>query len=83
LKLNKEWNLGLPSGAPAYLRAGENFWDQGTWDSAVWAGEANTYEAWTGVQGSGRYGSLALQVRAAADTIFVGWQAVVEPGGIL
>jgi hypothetical protein len=83
IRLNKEWNLGLPSGAPAYLAAGANFWDQGRWDQAVWAGEGSTYEAWVGASGVGRYGSLALQVRGAADTIFIGWQAVVEPGGIL
>jgi hypothetical protein len=83
LKLNKEWNLGLPSGAPTYLRAGQNFWDQGKWDKAVWSGAGSTYEWWVGAEGAGRYASLALQVRGAADTIFVGWQAVVEPGGIL
>jgi hypothetical protein len=83
IRLNKEWNLGLPTGAPAYLAAGTNFWDQGVWDQAVWSGEGGTYEAWVGASGTGRYGSLALQVRGAADTIFIGWQAVVEPGGIL
>jgi len=83
VKLNKEWDLDLPQGAPPYLRAGANFWDQGKWDNAVWAGEGKTYEAWTGAQGLGRYAALSLQVRGAADTIFVGWQAVVEPGGIL
>jgi len=36
-----------------------------------------------GAVGTGRYGSLSMRVRGAADTIFVGWQAVVEGGGIL
>lgn len=83
LQLNREWNLNLPVGAPPYLRAGDSFWDQGQWDQAVWSGAALSYEAWQGVTGTGRYASLALRVRGAAGTIFVGWQAVVEQGGIL
>ena len=34
-------------------------------------------------KGTGRYASLAMRVRGAAGTIFVGWQALVEQGGIL
>ena len=81
--LNSEWNLGVSNNSPPYLGAGENFWDVGAWDVAVWSGADRSYEAWIGAAGSGRYGSLALRVRAAADTIFVGWQALVEQGGIL
>jgi hypothetical protein len=83
VKLNSEWNLALPSGAPTYTRGGNSLWDTGIWDTATWGGNGNTYEAWAGASGVGRYGSLALQVRGAADTIFIGWQAVVEAGGIL
>ena len=82
-QLNKEWSLLLPDGAPAYLNAGENFWDQGSWDNAVWSGATGNYEAWMGANGAGRYGSLSMQVRGAADTIFIGWQALVEQGGVL
>lgn len=83
LKLNSEWNLNMPTGAATFVRGGDSQWDVGNWDAATWGGQGKTYEAWAGVTGVGRYGSLALQVRGAADTIFIGWQAVVEPGGIL
>jgi hypothetical protein len=81
--LNSEWNLGVPGTSPAYLGAGSSSWDVGLWDVAVWSGEGQSYEAWVGAAGSGRYGSLAMKVRASADTIFVGWQALVEQGGVL
>jgi len=81
--LNKEWNLGVSNDSPPYLGAGENFWDVGLWDVAVWSGEGQSYEAWLGASGTGRYASLAMRVRGAADTIFVSWQALVEQGGIL
>lgn len=81
--INGEWNLNVPGSSPPYLAAGENFWDVGHWDTAVWSGQGQSYEAWTGAVGTGHYGSLALRVRGAADTIFVGWQALVEAGGIL
>jgi len=82
-RLNAEWNLGAPSSVPPYLGAGENLWDVATWDLATWDGEGQSYEGWAGASGTGRYGSLAMRVRGAADTIFVGWQALVEQGGIL
>ncbi len=81
--LNSEWNINAPTSSPAYLGAGASAWDAGLWDTAVWSGEGQSYEAWVGATGSGRYGSLALRVRASADTIFVGWQALVEQGGVL
>jgi hypothetical protein len=55
----------------------------GLWDVAVWSGSGQSYEAWTGATGTGRYAALAMKVRASADTLFVGWQALVEPGGVL
>jgi hypothetical protein len=84
-RLNPEWNLGLPGSAPVFIDGTEALWDDpdAVWDAAVWAGSDNSFEAWAGAVGTGRYGSLAMRVRGAADTIFVGWQAVVEPGGIL
>jgi hypothetical protein len=81
--LNAEWNAASPAGAPAYTASGASLWDTGQWNIAVWSGATQTYEAWVGATGTGRYAALALQVRGEADTIFVGWQALVEAGGIL
>jgi hypothetical protein len=81
--LNSEWNLEIVGSAPAYLGAGSGAWDVGLWDVAVWSGSGQSYEAWTGATGTGRYAALAMKVRASADTLFVGWQALVEPGGVL
>jgi len=81
--LNSEWDLTYPSGAPPFIGAGENQWDVGQWNLAIWSSSGSSYEWWQGAQGFGRYGALAMQIRAAADTIFIGWQVVVEQGGIL
>ena len=83
VRLNSEWNLQPPETSPPFLPQADSFWDRGLWDVAQWSGTGASYEAWTGAAGTGRYGSLAMRVRGAADTIFVGWQAVVEGGGIL
>jgi hypothetical protein len=82
-RLNAEWNLQPPNVSPPFLPQADSFWDIGLWDVAKWAGTTSSYEAWVGAVGTGRYGSLSMRVRGAADTIFVGWQAVVEGGGIL
>jgi hypothetical protein len=81
--INSEWNLEIGGPVPAYLGAGSGAWDVGLWDYAVWSGSGQNFEAWTGAAGTGRYGALAMKVRASADTLFVGWQALVEPGGVL
>ena len=83
VRLNSEWSMRLPDFAPAYSGSGSSFWDSGRWDTAIWSGEGNSYEAWVGVTGMGRFASLAMRVRGASGTIFVGWEALVEPGGIL
>jgi hypothetical protein len=83
VRLNSEWNLRPPETSPPFLPQADSLWDIGLWDTAKWAGAALSYEAWVGAVGTGRYGSLAMRVRGAADTLFVGWQAVVEGGGIL
>jgi hypothetical protein len=49
----------------------------------VWSGEGQAYEAWIGATGVGRYAALSLKIKGAEGTIFVGWQAIVEAGGIL
>jgi hypothetical protein len=82
-RLNPDWSFALPAGAPNYLAAGESLWDSALWNTAVWSGETQTYEVWVGAVGTGRYASLSINVRGEADTIFVGWQALAEPGGIL
>lgn len=83
VRLNSEWAMRLPDFAPAYAGSGSSFWDSGRWDTAIWSGEGQSYQAWVGVTGMGRYGSLAMRLRGASGTIFVGWEALVEPGGIL
>jgi hypothetical protein len=82
-ELNSEWDLTGPSAAPPFLSAGESLWDVGSWDVAVWSGTGRSYEYWMGATGFGRYAALSLQVRGAANTVFVGWQALVEQGGVL
>jgi hypothetical protein len=82
-QLNPNWSFLLPGGAPTFVAAGQSLWNTGVWNTAVWSGETNSYEYWVGAVGTGRYASLAMRVTGLPDTIFVGWQALVEPGGIL
>lgn len=81
--LNPEWRVALPPGAPTYAPIGESLWGTAKWGQSVWPGAPKSYESWLGAVGQGRYGSLAMRVRGASGTIFAGWQALVEAGGVL
>ena len=58
-------------------------WDVSLWDVGVWddgAGIAGRYE---GASGMGSHVALALRGNSVTDTTFVGFDAVVDIGGIL
>ena len=71
----------LPTGEPL---TGQNFWDEGTWDLAIWASAGN--EAFTGLQGawgSGRYIAVAIQGKTREETRLIGFDVLYDTGGPL
>ena len=83
-KINSEWSLGLATDGTVNVDTPPGgIWDTSLWDQALWGGGSGDYQAWAGASGAGRYGALSLGVMGAAGTIFIGWQALVEAGGIL
>jgi len=83
IALNGEWSFSQPLAAPTYIETGASLWDNDDWNYGIWSGSTLTYKVWTGAQGMGHYGSLALRVRGRPKTVFIDWDCVVEPGGIL
>jgi hypothetical protein len=83
LQINVDWRFDPVSGSPGFVPEDIARWDLAKWDIAKWYGAQNSYIAWTGCQGIGRFASLRLAVRGAPGTIFTNWLLVAESGGIL
>lgn len=83
LQVNVDWRFDPVSGSPGFVPEDVALWDAAKWDLAKWYGGQNSYIAWTGCQGIGRFASLRLAVRGAAGTVFTNWLLVAESGGIL
>lgn len=83
MALNPEWTFAQPLAAPTYVETGSSLWDEDDWSFGVWSGSTQTYKVWVGAQGMGHFASLAMRVRGRPKTVFIDWDCVVEPGGIL
>lgn len=83
LALNPDWVGSNPSLSPVFSLTSGTLWDVSLWDAAVWASGTNTYKAWTGAIGMGRYVSLTLAVKGTPGTTFTDWDCIVEAGGSL
>lgn len=58
-------------------------WDSGTWDGALWGGEYTTAQQLRGASGCGPEVAIAFRGEAAGRTVIVGFDALLETGGIL
>lgn len=83
LGLNPDWSGANPALSPVFSFISGTLWDTSLWDAAVWASGNNTYKAWTGATGMGRYVSLTLAVKGTPGTVFTDWDCIVEAGGAL
>jgi len=83
LQLNTQYSVANVSGAPAFNDPTSGVWDTSNWNSAYFAGAANTYQAWVGVFGLGYYGSVRMKVRGFPGTIFTSMHVMTELGGVM
>jgi uncharacterized protein YaiE (UPF0345 family) len=84
VQMYTEFNFDALSGSPGFGAPTQGAqWDIDKWDIAVWAGLANTFQVWAGVQGIGFFGSLAMNVRGVGGTIFTHWSLAFEEGGFV
>lgn len=83
LQVNSEWSFEGVNGSPGYVSEDIAAWDLAKWDLAKWYGSQNSYIAWAGCAGMGRFASLRLAVTGAPGTVFTNWLIVIEAGGIL
>jgi hypothetical protein len=83
LQLNKNWNLGTPETIGPFTGQGLSEWNEAKWNQSVWNGGAESFEAWYGANGTGRFAALSMRVKGYAGTTFVSWTCLVEDGGIL
>lgn len=59
-----------------------NAWDEGEWDSATWADEYTASQKVFGATGIGTYYAIAVKGRATSRTVLVGFDVLIETGGV-
>jgi hypothetical protein len=58
-------------------------WNQGVWDSSPWDDGAGTAGHYEGASGMGSHVALVLRGNSVTETTFVGFDVVLDQGGIL
>ena len=83
LQINTQYTFVNVGGSPSFVQTPGGIWNTGLWNVAVWAGSANTYQAWAGTTGLGYYASLRMKVRGLPQTIFTSSHMMSEKGGFM
>jgi hypothetical protein len=60
-----------------------SLWDRGTWDQSKWDDGKDTAGRYYGAAGMGTYVAIVLHGTARTNTTFVGFDVVLDQGGIL
>ena len=58
-------------------------WDEGLWDSAVWAGGLRTFMSWLGAEGIGINATIRLLGLSSSETYWASVDWLYENGGVL
>ncbi len=83
VKMNSDFDTGMPGGLPAFQEQASSLWDTADWDASDWGGAAQTYQPWLGAEGLGYAGSLAMVVVGAGGTRLSSIDYMLEAGGPL
>lgn len=83
VRMNVQYAFTDVAGSPNYTLSSDSTWDTGLWNTAIWAGSENTYQAFAGVAGLGYMGSLRMKVRGVSGTIFSSTHVLIEQGGVM
>jgi len=83
VQLNTQYSIQNVPGSPSFTGGDTAKWDESFWNTAVWAGAFNTYQAWVGVNGLGYYGSLRMKVRGYPGTLLTSTHVMSQPGGFM
>jgi hypothetical protein len=68
---------------PSLQDATPSAWDVSLWDTGVWDDGIGTYGRYEGAAGMGSHVALVLRGASVTETTFVGFDVMVEQGGIL
>lgn len=82
-QINTQFDFANVAGSPSFTVQQGSRWGTGYWNTAIWVGSQNSYQAWIGATGLGYYGSLRMKVRGEPGTIFTSSHIMVEPGGFM
>ena len=79
-----QYESGLPTinGSETKNTSGGRF-DISKWNECVWAGGADTYSAWCGLQGLGYYGAYSIVFTGEAGTQYISSNITLLQGGIM
>jgi hypothetical protein len=84
-QVNTDWSFQPVPGSPIYSPNATARWNAAVWDTAVWGGSGNFYNAWVGAEGLGTHCSLRMAFTGESPgTIFTTWKLLAEIGrGVL
>jgi hypothetical protein len=69
--------------SPPYINIPLALWDSALWDESTWPSRASQYIRTVGARGMGRAVAVAMKGEVAAETSFIGWDMMVDRGGLL
>lgn len=81
--VNVNYSFNSPLGAASFDPYTPGKWDEGLWDTAVWAGGLRTYMDWLGAEGLGVNASLRLLGTSASETYWTNTDWLYENGGVM
>ena len=68
---------------PPYVNIDLSQWDNALWDINVWATGADTFISTVGARGMGRAIAFAMRGEVGYETSFIGWDCMLDKGGLL
>lgn len=80
---NVDYSFDSPLSPASFASYLPGKWDEGLWDSAVWAGGLRTFMQWLGAEGIGTNASIRMLLTSSSETYWASVDWLYEPGGVM
>lgn len=83
IQLRYDFDVAEVDTNPPYLSSDVAKWDEAIWNLAKWGGSAQSYISVSGLQGMGRHIAIAMRGETADRLSLIGFDVMVDGGGML
>lgn len=83
LAVNTDFSTAVPTSVGSSVPVLTSLWDIDTWDSGVWGGQINNYNAWQTVTAYGYCFSVIVSISVQAATVWDSTDFLFTVGGII